>query len=94
MMRSMRRRQSARTLPFRRGRSGVADDFKDQRRFEDGDGGVVASEDFVHPAALRLDHGRMHDGVQLLQAALTKGEIGEAGAVEATVGPTTSGRSA
>ncbi len=66
--------------------AGIAHHFKDQRRLDDGNSPGIARKDLVHPLVLGLDHGRMDDGVQLLQAAFAKGKLGQAGAVELAVG--------
>ncbi len=66
-------------------RASVANDFKNQRRFKDGDGSRIANEDFIHPSALRFNHRRMHEGIQFLEAAMTESKIGEVCTIETAI---------
>ncbi len=74
---------------FLAARPGIANHFKNQCRFEHGHGGGVASKDFVHPAALRFNHQRMHDGIQFLESA-RESQLRQSRAVEMAIGVTTS----
>src|SRR5208337_4329584 len=60
--------------------------FKDERRLYDGNGGGILREDLVHPLLLGGDHGRVNDGVEVVEAAALEGEFGEADAIEAAIG--------
>ncbi len=60
--------------------------LKDERGDNDGDCGGIAREDPLHPLSLRFNHGGMHDGVEFLDPATLKRELGESGAYQAAVG--------
>ena len=85
MMRSMRRRQSARIPSFspRARASRTTSKISADSRTATAAGSL--SKHFVHPSALRFNHWRMHDGIQFLQSAMAESEIGNACAVELAV---------
>jgi len=73
-------------LGFAAGAS-VALHLEDEGGLGNSDGGRVAGEDLVHPTLLSGDDGGVDDGVEVIEAAFPKDELGEAGAIEPAVGP-------
>jgi hypothetical protein len=59
----------------------VGPSFEQERGFNDGNASRVSARTFGHPSVLRLDNGRMHDGVQFADAIGERG-IGQACAID------------
>ena len=68
------------------GRGALPVGLKDERRLDHDHGVGVFRENVVGPLLLRRDDGRMHDLVQLGEAVLPEGEVGQKTAVKRAVG--------
>lgn len=66
--------------------AGVAHHLEDERRLNDGYGCRIVRQNLVHPMPLRRDYGGMDNGVELVETATLKSQLGQTRAAEAAIG--------